>query len=298
MADTTGSAVYETSLPLPLVRRGKVRDVYDTPEGLLIVASDRLSAFDVVFPDPIPRKGEILNRLAAWWFGQTSHIVSNHLISDSPLAKLGLAESHPELAGRCVLGRRARVFPVECIVRGYLEGSAYGLYRESGEVCGVPLPAGLERRARLPHPIFTPTTKAEEGHDEPINFDEVVGIIGVEAAEFIRQKSIDLYRFAHDMLLPKGIVVSDTKFEFGLTDDGIILIDEALTPDSSRFWEAATYTAGGEARSLDKQFVRDYVESVGWNKKPPAPRLPSDVIEGMTARYAAIFELITATPLD
>ena len=284
--------IYRTNLPLP-VKRGKVRDVYETDKGLLLVSTDRLSAFDVVFPEPILCKGEVLTRMSSWWFKQTANIVPNHIISDSPLAELGIESSHPELAGRCVLGKKARVFPVECIVRGYLEGSAYSMYKETGEVCGVKLPAGLDRRARLPEPVFTPTTKAEAGHDEPITYAEVANEIGTESAAFLRDASIRLYRYAHEVLLPKGIIVSDTKFEFGMTDDGIIVVDEILTPDSSRFWQEETYTATGKPVSLDKQYVRDYVEAIGWNKQPPAPTLPEDVIQGTTDRYVQIFELIT-----
>jgi len=286
-------AIGETHLPLPLKTRGKVRDVYEVPEGLLIVATDRLSAFDVVFDDPIPLKGEVLTRLSVWWFQQTRRIVPNHLISDRPEVDLGLVDGFPELRGRCVLGRRADVLPVECVVRGYLEGSAWAQYCESGAVCGVRLPAGLKRRQRLDHPIFTPTTKATAGHDLPMTFSEVVQVVGVEVAEFMRQKSIELYQYAHDLLLPRGIVLSDTKFEFGHTADGVIVVDEILTPDSSRFWEAATYKDGAEARSYDKQYVRDYVESIGWDKRPPAPRLPADVISGTTRRYTEILALIT-----
>ena len=285
-------AIRETALPLPLVARGKVRDVYDTPDGLLIVATDRLSAFDVVFDDPILLKGEVLTRLSVWWFLQTRGLVGNHLLSDCPEVDLGLIQNFPELRGRCILGRRAQVLPVECVVRGYLEGSAWAQYRESGAVCGVPLPAGLRRRQRLEHPIFTPTTKAAAGHDLPMTFADVVETVGLDAAEFVRTKSVDLYRFAHDLLLPKGIVLSDTKFEFGRAGDEIILVDEILTPDSSRFWEAETYVDGAEARSYDKQYVRDYVESIGWDKRPPAPRLPREVISGTTRRYTEILELI------
>ncbi|MCX7717594.1 MAG: phosphoribosylaminoimidazolesuccinocarboxamide synthase [Candidatus Sumerlaeaceae bacterium] len=286
------AAIRETALPLPLVARGKVRDVYETPNGLLIVATDRLSAFDVVFDDPIPLKGEVLTRLSVWWFEQTRGLVGNHLVSDHPEVDLGLLQKFPELRGRCILGRRAEVLPVECVVRGYLEGSAWVQYRDSGLVCGVPLPPGLRRRQRLDHPIFTPTTKAAAGHDLPMTFAEVVEVIGLEAAEFVRKTSVDLYRFAHDLLLPKGIVLSDTKFEFGRVGDEIILVDEILTPDSSRFWEADTYVDGADARSFDKQYVRDYVESIGWDKRPPAPRLPREVIQGTTRRYTEILELI------
>lgn len=295
------SALFSTDLPLPVVARGKVRDVYDAGAGrLLMVATDRLSAFDVVFPDPIPGKGAVLNQLAAWWFAQTAHLVPNHLITAEPdFAALGLtaAQAAP-LAGRCSLVRRTRPLPVEAVVRGYLDGSAWKDYQAAGEVSGVLLPAGLARRQKLPAAIFTPSTKAEAGHDEPIAFDRVAELVGVELAERIRFHALELYALAFERLAPLGITLGDTKFEFGVAEDGgegtLLLIDEALTPDSSRFWEASTYHPGPhEARSFDKQFVRDHVERVGWDKKPPAPSLPPDVIDGTTARYADIFARIT-----
>lgn len=291
-------AVYETNLPFPLLSRGKVRDIYDTPEGILLVSTDRLSAFDVVFPDPIPHKGQVLNQLSAYWFEQTTSIIENHLISAEPAERLKLAADHPELIGRCTLCRRAKPLPVECVVRGYLEGSAWKDYQETQSVCGIKLPAGLTRRAKLPHPIFTPTTKESSGHDMPITFEQVVELIGVETAEAVRAKSIELYSFAHDQLLKKDILISDTKFEFGLAEGKLLLIDEALTPDSSRFWEAGSYSSGGETRSLDKQYVRDYVEKIGWNKTPPAPHLPEDVVTNMTQRYVEIFSRITGRKLE
>ncbi|PKO15041.1 phosphoribosylaminoimidazolesuccinocarboxamide synthase [candidate division BRC1 bacterium HGW-BRC1-1] len=290
--------VYETNLPFRLIARGKVRDVYETPEGILLVATDRLSAFDVVFPDPIPRKGEVLNQLGAYWFRETHSMVPNHLKSINPIEALGLTDHSEELAGRCSLCHAAQPFPVECVVRGYLEGSAWTDYQRDQTVSGVRLPAGLERRARLPHPIFTPSTKAESGHDMPISFAKVVKLIGVDAAEFIRARSLELYHFAHAELLNKDILLSDTKFEFGMFDGEIILIDEALTPDSSRFWEAEPYLSGKAAVSYDKQYLRDYVEASGWNKTPPAPKLPSDVIGNLSARYLEIFRLITGRTLD
>jgi phosphoribosylaminoimidazole-succinocarboxamide synthase len=291
--------VYETNLPFPLLSRGKVRDIYDTPEGILLVSTDRLSAFDVVFPDPISQKGRVLNQLSAYWFEETTSIVDNHLISAEPVEQLGLAGSHPELRGRCTLCRRAKPLPVECVVRGYLEGSAWKDYQESQSVCGIKLPSGLSRRAKLPHPIFTPTTKATSGHDLPITFEEVVELVGVETAEAIRHKSIELYAFAHERLLTMGILISDTKFEFGISEEGkLMLIDEAMTPDSSRFWEAEGYTSGGNSRSLDKQYVRDFVEKIGWNKTPPAPHLPEDVRNNTTQLYVEIYGRITGRSLE
>lgn len=289
--------VYESHLELPLRARGKVRDIYEVPEGILLVSSDRLSAFDVVFPDPIPGKGAVLNRLAAYWFEQTKHLVPNHLIT-ADSSQISYVADNPAMASRCTLCRRATPFPVECVVRGYLEGSAWKDYQETGEVSGVKLPPGLKRRERLPEPIFTPSTKAEEGHDEPISFPQVVELIGLRAATSLRALSLELYKFAHEQLLPKGIVLSDTKFEFGTDDQGdIILIDEALTPDSSRFWRAESYHPDGDPVSFDKQYVRDYVESIGWGKRPPAPNLPEEVIDGMTKRYMEIYTLITGERL-
>jgi phosphoribosylaminoimidazole-succinocarboxamide synthase len=290
--------VYQTDLPLKLISRGKVRDIYDTPKGVLLVATDRLRAFDVVFPDPIPRKGEVLNQLSAFWFRETRHIVRNHLISANPVKALGLDAHAEDLEGRCTLCVPAKPLPVECVVRGYLEGSAWKDYQATQTVSGIRLPAGLSRRAKMPQPIFTPSTKATSGHDEPISFEQVVDLIGVEKAEFVRAKSIELFTFAHDRLLAKNILLCDTKFEFGELDGELILIDEAMTPDSSRFFEAEGYLGGGESRSLDKQYVRDYVEQLGWSKTPPAPRLPEEVIANMTRRYTEIFRLITGQTLE
>jgi phosphoribosylaminoimidazole-succinocarboxamide synthase len=280
-----------TDLPLPLVRRGKVRDVYQSGDQVLLVSTDRLSAFDVVFPDPIPAKGLVLNQLSAFWFRELCASIPNHFLSDHPEA----VAQHPHLHGRCTLGRPAQPLPVECVVRGTLDGSAYKDYLATGRVSGISLPSGLRRRELFPHPIFTPSTKADSGHDEPISFDRVVELVGGEVAETIRAQSLRLFEAARNRLLPLGILLGDTKFEFGLTEGGeILLIDEILTPDSSRFWEADTYGPDlPEPRSYDKQFVRDYVESVGWNKCPPAPRLPREVIEGTSRRYLEIFSRMT-----
>ncbi|MGI8907807.1 MAG: phosphoribosylaminoimidazolesuccinocarboxamide synthase [Candidatus Sumerlaeaceae bacterium] len=290
--------VYQSELSLPLIWGGKVREVYGVDsERLLLVASDRLSAFDVVFPDPIPRKGEVLNQLSAYWFEQTKQITPNHVISAEP--EKGLAELADvlELRGRAMLVRRTQPLPVECVVRGYLEGSAWKDYQRSRMVSGIPLPSGLRLHEKLPHPIFTPSTKAEAGHDAPISFEEVVELIGLHAAEHVRHVSVQLYKFAYEQLLPKGIVLCDTKFEFGVLGNDILLIDEALTPDSSRFCEVDGYEPGGIARSLDKQYVRDYLETTDWDKQPPGPGLPPEVIEQMTRRYVEIYERITDQPL-
>jgi len=290
--------LYSTQLPLTLRSRGKVRDIYECSDKLLLVATDRLSAFDVVFPDPIPFKGQVLTQLTAFWCAQTQTIVSNHLIDALPKECGNVDLTTDDLWGRTALCKRAQPLPVECVVRGYLEGSAWTEYQKTQSVCGIQLPAGLQRRQQLPVPIFTPTTKASAGHDLPITFAEVVELVGVDVAEFVRVKSIALYEFAHSFLLSKGILISDTKFEFGILDGEIILIDEVLTPDSSRFWEAESYLSGAKGISLDKQFVRDYVESIGWNKQPPAPHLPENIIDETSRRYLKIFTRITDTSLD
>lgn len=291
-------AIYETNLALPLVGRGKVRDIYTCENYLVLVATDRLSAFDVVFSDPIPHKGAVLNQISAYWFGQTQHIVPNHLVASLPRSCCGVSLVENDLWGRVSLCKRTKPLPVECVVRGYLEGSAWQEYQRTQSVCGIELPKGLQRQDRLPHPIFTPTTKAHTGHDEPITFEQVVEMVGLETAEFIRMKSLELYSFAHEQLLAKDIIISDTKFEFGVLDDSIIVIDEILTPDSSRFWEAGAYLRKEKAISLDKQYVRDYVESIGWNKQPPAPRLPDTVIQETSRRYLEIFQRITGRSLE
>ncbi len=281
----------ETQLDLPLIRQGKVRDVYEVPEGVLLISTDRLSAFDVVFPDPIPGKGLVLNQLSGYWFRELCADIPNHFITDRP----EVVQGHPELRGRSTLGRSASPLPVECVVRGTLDGSAHKDYLSTGHVSGIRLPSGLRRRDSFEKPLFTPSTKAESGHDEPIGFDRVVELVGAQVAEEIREKSIHLFSAARDRLLPLGILLGDTKFEFGIDGDGkVLLIDEILTPDSSRFWEADTYGPDlADPRSYDKQFVRDYVESIGWDKKPPAPSLPLTVIEGTAQRYLEIFSRIT-----
>ncbi|MCX7011598.1 MAG: phosphoribosylaminoimidazolesuccinocarboxamide synthase [Candidatus Sumerlaeota bacterium] len=291
------STIYHTDMPgLKLANRGKVRDVYDLGEALLIVATDRLSAFDVVFSDPIPGKGSVLTRVSAHWFEATSRIVKNHCLAATvdqyPAA---CREYAGQLDGRSMLARKAKPLPVECVVRGYLDGSAWKEYRKTGKVAsGHALPKGLRQRSRLPEPIFSPATKEELGqHDENIDEARAADILGKDAFEFVRDKSLALYRFGHEAMLAKGIVLSDTKFEFGWMDGEIILIDECMTPDSSRFWEADTYTPGPHAAfSFDKQFVRDYVESIGWEKKPPAPRLPEEIIRKTSERYEKIAKLI------
>ncbi len=279
---------------IPLFGRGKVRDIYDLDGFLLIVVTDRLSAFDVVLPDPIPMKGIVLNLLSAFWFEQTAHIVPNHMVSirveEYPAACAPLGET---LRGRSMLVRKAEPLPIECVVRGYLSGSGWKEYRETGEVCGIKLPDGLQNSSKLDQPIFTPSTKAEEGHDENISFDKAAEIVGREVAEEVRRVSLELYTFARDQAARQGIIIADTKFEFGFLDGDLILIDEALTPDSSRFWPAALYKPGLAQPSFDKQYVRDYLEELEWDKTPPAPSLPEEVIRRTTEKYVEAYSLIT-----
>ncbi len=280
------------------VRSGKVRDIYALdPERLLLVASDRISAFDVVLPTPIPDKGRMLTGLARFWFRETERagMMPNHLLStDVRDLPDEYAEAGDELRGRSMICRRADVLPVELIVRGYLAGSGWKDYQRSGAVCGIPLPAGLRESDRLPEPLFTPSTKADVGHDENISFDQMVALVGAPLAEKARDLALALYRFAAARAEPAGIIVADTKFEFGTLPSGeLILIDEVLTPDSSRFWDAADYEPGRSQASYDKQFVRDWLEAQPWDKTPPGPELPPDVVAGTRQRYVEAFERIT-----
>jgi phosphoribosylaminoimidazole-succinocarboxamide synthase len=278
----------ETNFPsLKLANRGKVRDIYDMGEHLLIVATDRISAFDVVMPNPIPGKGRILTRLSLYWFSQMESIVPNHLVAtevkDFPANCRPYAE---DLEGRSMLVTKASPLPVECIVRGYLSGSGWKDYQQTGQICGITLPAGLRESERIDQPIFTPSTKAEAGtHDENISVAEVVQQLGAGLAGQIEAVSLDIYRKAREIGEAKGIIIADTKFEFGLKDGRLILIDEVLTPDSSRFWPLDQYRPGGPQVSFDKQFLRDYLESLTWDKKPPAPQLPPEIIEKTRAKY-------------
>lgn len=277
-----------TDLPFPVFRRGKVRDVYELGDALLLVATDRISAFDCVMPEGIPDKGRILTQVANFWFRATADLVPNHLlataVADYPEA---LRPHGALLEGRSVLARRTRPLPVECVVRGYLAGSGWKEYQASGTVCGIPLPAGLRLADRLPEPIFTPSTKAEEGHDENIPFARMAEIIGAGLAARLRDLSLALYARGAELAAERGILLADTKFEFGLLPDGALLvIDEVLTPDSSRYWLAESWAPGGNPPSLDKQFLRDHLESLpDWDKRPPAPHLPESVIAGVRARY-------------
>jgi phosphoribosylaminoimidazole-succinocarboxamide synthase len=298
---TERQTVYRTELAgIPLARRGKVRDVYDLGDSLLLVATDRLSAFDVVFAEPVPDKGRVLNQLSAFWFDRTQRIVLNQVLAtDFDSFPELLDEFREQLAGRSMIVRKLRMFPVECVARGYLAGSAWREYRETGAVCGVKLPAGLREAEQLEEPIFTPATKAETGHDLNIPFEEVVALVGEETAEALRETTLKLYRSAADYASRRGILVADTKFEFGTDEEGrLYAADEMLTPDSSRFWPADRYEPGRSPPSLDKQYVRDYLESVGWDKSPPPPSLPPEVIEGTRQRYLEIFRLLTGRDPD
>jgi phosphoribosylaminoimidazole-succinocarboxamide synthase len=292
-----GVVVWETNFPgLKLLSRGKVRDLYEVGTDLLLVATDRLSAFDVVLPTPIPDKGRVLTQLSLFWFETLRDVVPNHVVSGSQFP--GAASAFQEqLAGRSMLCRRTQPVPIECVVRGYLAGSGWKDYRSTGEICGVDLPPGLHESDRLPTAIFTPSTKATTGHDENITFDETVARIGGARAEQLRAISLELYRRAVAYAEPRGILLADTKFEFGLIGDELIWIDEALTPDSSRFWPAAGYAPGRAQPSFDKQYVRDYLERIGWNKQPPGPELPPDVVAATQSKYREAYRLLTGNEL-
>ena len=298
---SAATPLLQTSLSdLKLLRRGKVRDVYTVGEdSLLIVATDRISAFDCVLPTPIERKGEVLTALSEFWFEQLRDVVANHLIESDVEAMPPAVQRHAEtLKGRSMLVRRAEVFPVECVVRGYLVGSGWKDYKRSGAVCGHILPDGLVESAKLPEAIFTPSTKAEVGHDENITEDQVRELIGAEKTALLRDTSLRLYSEAHDYARQRGIIIADTKFEFGLDKDGqLLLVDEVLTPDSSRFWPADEYQPGRSQPSFDKQFVRDYLETLDWDKKPPAPAIPNEIAAATTARYLEAYRLLTGQEL-
>jgi phosphoribosylaminoimidazole-succinocarboxamide synthase len=286
---------------LELLHRGKVRDVYALPgERLLIVASDRLSAFDVVLPDPIPGKGEMLTQISSFWFGETAELVPNHLTGDTVASALPAGTDGALYARRSVVARRLKGVPIEAIVRGYLIGSGWNDYRANGAVCGITLPPGLRQAERLPEPIFTPSTKAAAGtHDENISFDAMAAQVGGPLAEQVRAAALALYRHAARHAEARGIIIADTKFEFGLDRDGTLrVMDEVLTPDSSRFWPADQYRVGISPPSYDKQFVRDYLETLDWNKQAPGPKLPASVIEGTRAKYAEALRRLAGIVLD
>ncbi|HOK77470.1 MAG TPA: phosphoribosylaminoimidazolesuccinocarboxamide synthase [Verrucomicrobiota bacterium] len=283
---------------IPKLRRGKVREVFDLDDALLLVATDRISAFDCVMPNGIPRKGEVLTQLSFFWFDRFAGLVPNQLLAGptDPLPAR-VAPYAQLLARRAMVVKKAKPLPVECVVRGYLAGSGWKEYRASQTVCGIKLPPGLREADELPEPIFTPATKAETGHDENIPFDRVESLLGSNLANQVRDYSLTLYRSARDYARDRGIIIADTKFEFGLHNGQLILIDEVLTPDSSRFWPADTYEPGRSQASFDKQFVRDYLESINWNKTPPAPPLPPDVVVRTQQKYIEAYERLTGRPL-
>lgn len=276
--------------------RGKVRDIYDLDDKLLIVATDRLSAFDVILPTPIPDKGRVLTQLSLFWFDLLNDVVPDHVISATefpgPFDKF-----RDQLAGRSMLVQKTKPLPIECVVRGYVSGSGWKDYRTTGKICGIVLPNGLLESGRLPEPIFTPATKALSGHDENISFEQAERMIGKELAEKVRAVSLELYRRAAAHAEPRGIIVADTKFEFGLLNDKLMWIDEALTPDSSRFWPAAQYSPGGPQASFDKQFVRDYLERMRWPKTPPGPELPPEVVEATREKYREAYRILSGREL-
>ena len=296
----TSSVISRTEFTsLTLKGRGKVRDIYDLGRHLLIVATDRISAFDVIMPNPIPDKGKILTQLSKFWFAQTRDIIANHLIStevdDFPKDVLPYREA---LKGRSMFVEKADPLPVECVVRGYLSGSGWEEYQRGGEVCGIRLPKGWVESSRLEEPIFTPATKAEMGlHDENITFERMEQVVGKDLAQRLRAVSLAIYKKARDFAETKGILIADTKMEFGLKDGNLILIDELLTPDSSRFWPKDEYKAGGPQKSFDKQFLRDYLLSIKWNKTPPAPELPEEVILKTAWKYREAYEKLVGKPL-
>ncbi|HPC60586.1 MAG TPA: phosphoribosylaminoimidazolesuccinocarboxamide synthase [Verrucomicrobiota bacterium] len=293
------STVLQLDLPgVKKVKSGKVREIFDLGDRLLLVATDRISAFDCIMPNGIPRKGEVLTQISYFWFGQTESFQPNHLISRAgdPLPP-NLEFARAQLTGRSMIVKKAKPLAIECVVRGYLAGSGWKEYRQNQTVCGIKLPPGLQESSELPEPIFTPATKAETGHDENISFAEAARIVGADLAEEARAASLKIYRFARDYARQRGIIIADTKFEFGLLDGRLILIDEVLTPDSSRFWPADQYAPGKGQPSFDKQFVRDYLETLDWNKTPPAPALPPEVVARTQAKYLEAYERLTGRKL-
>ena len=291
--------LYSDFKELNLIKRGKVRDVYEVDDMLLIVASDRMSAFDVVMDDPVPDKGKVLTGISNFWFEKLESVVENHIISTNPDEYPVVCRQYREsLEGRSMLVKKANPLPVECIVRGYLSGSGWIEYQSRESVCSIQLPKGLKESDQLPDPIFTPSTKAEEGdHDENISFDRVSDILGKDMAEKVRDLSIKIYGFGQELAAKKGIIIADTKFEFGMVGDKLCLIDEVLTPDSSRFWPMDDYAPGRSQHSFDKQFLRDYLNGLDWSKEPPPPKLPADIIEKTRARYVEALERLTGQGL-
>ena len=292
----------QSNLPgLELVHRGKVRDVYAlSADELLIVASDRLSAFDVVLPDPIPGKGEMLCQISNFWFGKTACLVPNHLTGKDVASVLPAGTDVALYAKRSVITKRLKPVPVEAIARGYIIGSGWKSYKATGDICGIKLPEGLQMAAKLPEPIFTPSTKAAVGdHDENVSFDAVVALVGEDMANAVRKATLEIYAWAAAYAAERGVIIADTKFEFGTDENGVLhIMDEMLTPDSSRFWPADDYQVGISPPSYDKQFVRDYLEQIGWNKTPPAPKVPADVIDGTAEKYAEALDKLAGIRLD
>jgi phosphoribosylaminoimidazole-succinocarboxamide synthase len=294
-------ALYESSLKsLPRLGRGKVRDIYGVGDDkMLIVVSDRLSAFDVVLPDPIPDKGRVLNEMANFWFGKLGHIVPNQLTGIDPQTVVKGEDEKAQVKGRSIVVKKLKPLPIEAVVRGYVIGSGWKDYQKTGKICGIELPKGLKQAQKLPQPIFTPATKAESGHDENISFEEVVKLIGKDLAEKVRDIAIRLYKEASEYAATKGIIIADTKFEFGTDAKGnLVLIDEVLTADSSRFWPADSYQVGVSPPSFDKQYVRDYLETLHWDKTPPAPKLPAEVIAKTSQKYREALERLTGRKLQ
>lgn len=285
------AVITSTDLDLPAIHKGKVRDVYSFGENILMVATDRVSAFDVIFNEGIPHKGTVLNMLSAFWFRKTESIIDNHMLS------LEVPEGLPDyLKGRSMVVEKADPLKIEVIVRGYLAGSGFKDYQKTGEICGIELPPGLKNGSRLPEPIFTPSTKASHGHDINISYSEAEKTIGKEAASYVRDKAMELYKFGHEHLLDQGFVLADTKFEFGIFKEEIILIDECMTPDSSRYWDKQEYDKGNLV-SFDKQYLRDYLETLNWNKSPPPPAIPKNVVENLSNKYLDAYSRITGHKL-
>jgi len=305
MENSNTSVIMETKLPLPLFIRGKVRDTYDLGNQLLIIATDRISAFDSVLPVGIPAKGMVLNQLSVFWFRYTSELLPNHLLEtvddvhclDSYIPESNRFPYPDYLSGRAMIVKKVKRLPIECVVRGYITGSAWAEYKEKGTVSGSPMPEGLKDSQELEQPIFTPTTKAETGHDEPITMDDIIKLVGLRTAQEIEEKSLSIYKKARDYAINHGIIIADTKFEFGIDNGHLILIDELLTPDSSRFWDAGLYKVGQSQPSFDKQPVRDWLVESGWNKEPPAPALPPEVIAATVKRYVQAYEKLTERKL-
>ncbi|MEE2839438.1 MAG: phosphoribosylaminoimidazolesuccinocarboxamide synthase [Acidobacteriota bacterium] len=295
-----GPAITNLELPgIPKLNQGKVREIFSLEEDLLIVATDRISAFDVILPNAIPFKGNVLTQLSAFWFSQLDGIVENHLISVKTEEFPASLEPFREiLRSRSMRVRKCEPLPIECVVRGYLAGSGWKEYRQSETICGIGLPSGLKESDELPEPIFTPSTKATSGHDENINFEQAVELVGSDIAQRVREFSLQIYNHARSYAIERGIIICDTKFEFGLMGSDLLLIDEALTPDSSRFWPADQYQPGQAQPSFDKQFVRDYLETLDWDKKPPGPVLPDDVVEATSRRYLEAYALLTGEQLE